>query len=187
MNNIRTPEPIHRRRNVYRAGGFDEALPRSQEPDFHLRMHFLGHRFRHLPIYVALRRRHGHGNRLGNVNWMAADPDRYLKLIRHWLGLLPGEYFEQKAQQLPGQLGDLLYDKANEAVGRGFLEVGRKYVHVLREAYPGYRPRGVAGRLSRVLGLDWGMRMDRLKRRLARVREGIRLPSRVKPRGCGPA
>jgi glycosyltransferase involved in cell wall biosynthesis len=172
MNNIRTPEPIHRRGNVYRAGGFDEALPRSQEPDFHLRMHFLGHRFRHIPAYVALRRQHGHGNRLGNVNWMGSDPDRYLKLIRHWLGLLPPDYFRQESQQLPARLGDLLYDKANQAIGKGFPEVGRKYIQALLAAYPGYRPRGVAGRVSGVLGLDWGMRLDRLKKRVLRLRLG---------------
>jgi glycosyltransferase involved in cell wall biosynthesis len=165
MRNIRTPQPLHRRSNVYRVGGFDEALPRSQEPDFHLRMHFGGHRFRHLRAYVSLRREHSHASRIRNVKWMETDPDRYIKLIRHWAGLLPPEYFRQETQRLPRRLADLLCSKASVAFAAGYPEVGTNYARVLCRAFPGYRPRGLAGRVSAILGLRWGMRARRMESR----------------------
>lgn len=182
MHNIRTPQPLHRRRNVYRAGGFDEAMPRSQEPDFHLRMFFLGHRFKHLPSYVSMRRRHGHKDRIGNARWMSTDPDRYLKLVRHWLGLLSLHCENWESHPLCYRLAALLYGKASEVFECGFTDLGYRYLGILRELFPDYQPEGSSRLIHRLLGFRSAMRYDRLKLRMARSRWGVSIRNRISGR-----
>ena len=59
-NQMPTPSPLHRRRDLLDAGGFDESLPCSQERDLHLRLACRGIVFRRLPeVLHEVRRRVG--------------------------------------------------------------------------------------------------------------------------------
>jgi glycosyltransferase involved in cell wall biosynthesis len=55
---VATPSPLHWRVNLNRVGGFDEALPCSQERDLHLRLACSGLSFVHVPeVLYRVRRR----------------------------------------------------------------------------------------------------------------------------------
>jgi glycosyltransferase involved in cell wall biosynthesis len=57
---IQTSSPLHWRVNLERVGGFDEALPCSQERDIHLRLACSGLSFVHVPeLLYRVRRREG--------------------------------------------------------------------------------------------------------------------------------
>jgi len=146
-------EPLHRRRWVCEAGGFDEALPSSQEPDFHLRLLLAGCEFAFLPGAVGTQRHHSSETRIGSMRWWEYDPEQMMGMWRHRLGLV--------AERNPGSIDDAflrdvarrLTSEAVHVARHGEIDLARRYHDEILRVCPRYRPSGMAGLATRVFGL----------------------------------
>lgn len=157
--NIHTLEPLHRTTWARRVGGFDEAFPQSQEPDFHLRLLLAGCSFDYLPGPVGGFRQHPDVGRVSASAWWATDPDRHIDIVRHWLGLVAGGSPEDVTPELRRAAARFLCNRAIQAAGGGYVAVARRYRDELLAISPGYRPAGATGAVARVLGLMTAIRL----------------------------
>ena len=73
-NNAQTSCTLHRRDLLDEVGGFDEALPRGQEYDLHLRMAAAGVRFEYVAGTAVYVRQHLSLDKIGNIDFLAQDP-----------------------------------------------------------------------------------------------------------------
>jgi len=151
--NIHTLEPLHRRSWACRVGGFDEAFPQSQEPDFHVRLLLEGCAFHYLPGAIGGFRQHPAAGRVSAARWWDTDPDRHLQIVEHWLSLVARRSPGDVMPQVRRAAARFLSNRAIQAAAGGSAEVARRYVAEALRLCPGYRPAGVTGAVARVVGL----------------------------------
>ncbi len=164
-------EPLHRRGWVMRVGGFDEALPSSQEPDFHLRLLLAGSRFEYLPGVAGIQRHHAAPTRISNTAWWESGSKARLGYWRHRMalisavdpGLVDGPFRDRAARRL---ISDAVH-----ITRFGGGELARDYYREVVSLFPGYRPEGIPGVVVRLFGLWTAIRLGAWR---IRVREGVR-------------
>lgn len=77
--------PLHRRQHIYNSGGYDEALPRYQEANLHLRLVSEGVRWKYVDEIVGAVRFHDSPHRISNNGaWWCKDPLFILNITRNY-------------------------------------------------------------------------------------------------------
>jgi glycosyltransferase involved in cell wall biosynthesis len=151
--NIHTMEPLHRRRWVCRVGGFDEALPQGQEPDFHLRLHLAGCSFVYCPGVVGGFRQHASEQRISSSAWWKSDPERYIRFADHYMALMSERSESGLTPEFRRAMAGMLCYHSVRLAARGDPTLARRYHDELLRMCPGFRPHGIAGAAARLLGL----------------------------------
>lgn len=173
INNIYTLEPLHRRSAACSVGGFDESIPRGQEPDFHLRLYLAGHRFAYREGVVGCFRQHDSPTRVGRSGWWTEDPERYISLAYHWVRLVSESSCDASSERFRRTMAAMLCGHAVQLYAAKEQALARRHHDALLDLYPGFLPHGAAGRVSQAMGLWTAIRVGGLR---ARIRE--RLSSR---------
>ena len=167
ITNIHTMEPLHRKEWACRVGGFDESFPQSQEPDFHLRLLLAGCNFAYSPGVVGAFRQHASGSRVSSAQWWSTDPDRYLRIVAHW-GTLVSERSDALMQQEFQKAGAiLLCYRAIQVASYGDTSLARRYHDEVLRLDPGYRPKGLTGAATSIVGLWTAIRVAGWLRRVS--------------------
>lgn len=111
---LSTPAPLHRKDNLESVGGFNIALPCSQEYDLHIRMACRGFGFRHVPEVLYVNRQRPNSVSADCVR-VFEQHERIIKqayeTLRSW-----GTLTDERARALAGCLA---------SNGRAFLRFGR--------------------------------------------------------------
>jgi len=170
ITNIHTMEPLHRRRWVCEVGGFDEALPQGQEPDFHLRLTLAGCPFAYSPGIVGGFRQHASMQRIGSSTWWRTDPERYMRFARHYMILVTQRSADGLTPEFSRAMAGMLCFHSVELAARGELALARRYHDELIRLLPGFRPHGLAGVAADVFGLWRSIRVGGWARRFGTSR-----------------
>lgn len=147
--NIQTMQPLHRRKNLYEIGGWDEALPCGQEPNLHLRLACHGHRFRHIDAVVSLRRHHGSPNRISNVTWVRSDPMRYVKVGQSMIAVVAASKTTKLTAPFVKHVARVIWLNVLLASGLVPFSLARKYYQQADRISPGFTLN--TGRLGNLL------------------------------------
>lgn len=151
---IQTSELLHRRDNLYRVGGFDEAIPKLQDTEFHLRLHLCGHRIRHLPEVVVQIRRHQGESRISNTDWYARDPLQIRNLAMHFLSLPPQFADRPPSEGLRAVACRMILGNSARARYNGDLRRALSLIAEARETCPDFPTTAHAldiGRVDRII------------------------------------
>ena len=144
-HNIHTESPLHRRNRLYEVGGFDEALPCSQELDLHLRLLLSGARMAYLPQVVSRSRVHSGPDRIENAPWWGDDPDLHLRVVRHHHRLIADAGDHLLTPEVQHALSFKLWSRGMIASRNGALDVGRRYFREARRYTSHLQPEGSLG------------------------------------------
>jgi hypothetical protein len=146
-------EPLYRRQWVCAVGGFDEALPRYQELDFHTRLVLEGCKFDFTPGIIGTQLHHAEDVRISNVPWWESNPDLLIKVWRHVLSVIEQRDPSLIDRPLKDDIARHLVSVAANLVRHGAAPVARLYQAEILRLQPGYRPSGAAGVVTATLGL----------------------------------
>lgn len=125
--NFYTEGPLHRRRVLFQIGGFDEALPSSQELDIHIRLFLGGARFSYLPGVVARARVHSAPDRIENAPWYSHDPDLHLRIVEHLVGIIADRDPALLSPAVSRAFARKLWSRGIIAGRNGAFRVARRY------------------------------------------------------------
>jgi len=150
---LHTLEPLHRRFWACEVGGFDESLPKSQEPDFHLRLLLAGCEFSFLPGVVGMQRHHSSETRIANTRWWESDSEHAIATWRHRIELIGAHDASIIDEGLQRDIARRLTSEAVHVARHGEIDLARRYHDEILRVCPGYRPSGMAGLATRVFGL----------------------------------
>ena len=170
---VQTAAPLHWKSNFEKVGGFDEALPCSQERDLHLRMACAGMRFQSIEdVLLTWRKR---------VKSVSADSVKILRLRGRLLGRAH-ELLEERGtltEERRFAIARLLANSARSLIGAGETETARNYLNEVNRIHPAALRStysGLARLLFDVSGPVTAQRLIGMKQRILggrrRCREG---------------
>jgi glycosyltransferase involved in cell wall biosynthesis len=128
-----TISPLHRRKKLYLLGGFDEALPRHQDSNLHLRLMANGHRFKYHPAIIGGVRIHESPTRISsNFRWWENDPAYLLKVVVNYHSIineccprLLSGYFKTKLSEMLDNVAPAVGASVSMSWGLRYLRESR--------------------------------------------------------------
>ena len=147
---IQTSAPLHRRPVLATIGGFDEALPCSQEFDLHLRLACHGLRFFRLAEALSTMRRSAH-SLSSNTTRVLDQHERIIVNARELLART-GSLTERRAVMLAAAL---VHD-ARWFARWGLEDKARRFLRLARELHPSGGTRHAYGGMSHAASLVFG-------------------------------
>lgn len=140
--NIHIEGPLHARARLFEIGGFDEALPCSQEYDLNIRLLLHGARLKYLEGIVAHARVHPGPSRIENLPWYRDDPELHLRIAEHHLRLIARVDSSLLSPAVDRAFALKLWSRGMIAGRAGAFDVARLYFRRARRfAWP-LRPEG---------------------------------------------